>query len=132
MQNSSAAMKNDQGADLASNFERTFHRRRCCAFYRVAYHLFTVRISTFGKQSGHRGCGAGRAAGSLQAPEPIPRRRAHVHLAERIVANCARMQLRKRPHHMHVSLDSPIAEKREYLLSDTLMDNRPNPEDECH
>lgn len=49
-----------------------------------------------------------------------------------IVANCARMQLRKRPHHMHVSLDSPIGEEREYLLSDTLMDNRPNPEDEYH
>lgn len=49
-----------------------------------------------------------------------------------IVANCARMQLRKRPHHMHVSLDSPIGGERGYLLSDTLMDNRPTPEDECH
>ena len=49
-----------------------------------------------------------------------------------IVANCARMQLRKRPHHIHVSLDSHIGEEREYPLSDILLDDRPNPEDECH
>lgn len=49
-----------------------------------------------------------------------------------IVANCARMQLRKRPHHVHVSLDSRIGEKQEYPLSDILVDDRPNPEDECH
>ena len=33
-----------------------------------------------------------------------------------IVANCARMQLRKRPHHIHVSLDSRIGEEQEYSL----------------
>lgn len=49
-----------------------------------------------------------------------------------IVANCARMQLRKRPHHTHVSLDSRIGEEQEYSLSDILVDDRPNPEDECH
>jgi RNA polymerase sigma-70 factor, ECF subfamily len=48
-----------------------------------------------------------------------------------IVINCARMQLRKRPRHSHVSLDSRIGEEREYPLSDTLVDHRPNPEDEC-
>ena len=49
-----------------------------------------------------------------------------------IVANCARMQLRKRPRHLHVSLDTHIGEEYEYSLSDTLVDDRANPEDECH
>lgn len=48
-----------------------------------------------------------------------------------IVANCAKMRLRKRPRHLHVSLDSRIGEQQEYSLSDTLVDQRPNPEDEC-
>ena len=49
-----------------------------------------------------------------------------------IVINCARMHLRKRPRYIHVSLDSRIGKEREYPLSDTLVDHRPNPEDECH
>ncbi len=49
-----------------------------------------------------------------------------------IVINCARMQLRKRSRYTHVSLDSRIGEDQEYPLSDTLVDHRPNPEDECH
>ena len=49
-----------------------------------------------------------------------------------IVINCARMHLRRRSRHIHVSLDSRIGEEREYPLSDTLVDPRPNPEDECH
>lgn len=48
-----------------------------------------------------------------------------------IVINCARMHLRKRSRYIHVSLDSRIGDEREYPLSDTLVDNRPNPEDEC-
>ena len=49
-----------------------------------------------------------------------------------IVINCARMHLRKRSRYTHVSLDSRIGEEQEYLLCDTLVDQRPNPEDECH
>ena len=49
-----------------------------------------------------------------------------------IVINCARMQLRKRSRYVHVSLDSRIGEDQEYPLSDTLVDHRLNPEDECH
>jgi RNA polymerase sigma-70 factor (ECF subfamily) len=49
-----------------------------------------------------------------------------------IVVNCARMLLRKRSRYTHVSLDSRIGEDQEYPLSDTLVDHRPNPEDECH
>ena len=49
-----------------------------------------------------------------------------------IVINCARMHLRKRSRHIHISLDSRIGEEQEYSLSDTLADHRPNPEDECH
>jgi len=49
-----------------------------------------------------------------------------------IVINCARMHLRKSSRYVHVSLDSRIGEERKYPLSDTLVDHRPNPEDECH
>jgi len=49
-----------------------------------------------------------------------------------IVINCARMHLRKRSRYIHVSLDSRIGEGHEYPLSDTLVDHRPNPEDEYH
>ena len=49
-----------------------------------------------------------------------------------IVINCARMLLRKRSRYIHVSLDSRIGEEWKYPLSDTLVDHRPNPEDECH
>jgi len=49
-----------------------------------------------------------------------------------IIINCARMQLRKRSRHLHVSLDSRIGEEQEYSLSDILVDGRPNAEDEYH
>ena len=49
-----------------------------------------------------------------------------------IVLNCARMQLRKRPRQIHLSLDSRIGEEQEHSLSDILVDRRPNPEEECH
>jgi RNA polymerase sigma-70 factor (ECF subfamily) len=49
-----------------------------------------------------------------------------------IVINSARMHLRKRSRYIHVSLDSRIGKEQEYPLSDTLVDHRPNPEDECH
>jgi RNA polymerase sigma factor (sigma-70 family) len=48
-----------------------------------------------------------------------------------IVSNSARMQLRKRPRQIHVSLDEPIGEEQEYSLSEQLADRRPSPEDEC-
>ena len=49
-----------------------------------------------------------------------------------IVINCARMHLRKRSRYIHVSMDSRIGEDQEYPLSDTFVDHRPNPEQECH
>ena len=48
-----------------------------------------------------------------------------------IVSNCARMQLRRRPSYLRVSLDEPIGNEQEYSLSDRLADHRPSPEDEC-
>jgi RNA polymerase sigma-70 factor, ECF subfamily len=48
-----------------------------------------------------------------------------------IVANCARMQLRRRPRYGHVSLDSRMGEKQEYSLSETIPDDRLNPEEQC-
>jgi RNA polymerase sigma-70 factor, ECF subfamily len=48
-----------------------------------------------------------------------------------IVHNSARMQLRKRPQQIHVSLDEPIGEDEERSFSHRLADRRPSPEDEC-
>ena len=49
-----------------------------------------------------------------------------------IVANCARMQLRRRPRYGQVSFDSETGEKQEYSLSETIPDDRPNPEEQCY
>ncbi len=49
-----------------------------------------------------------------------------------VVINCARMQLRKRSRHKQLSLDSRIDDEPDHSLSETLADDRPNPEDECH
>jgi len=48
-----------------------------------------------------------------------------------IVCNCARMQLRRRPRHMHVSLDDPIGAEHEPPLSEQLACGGPSPEDDC-
>ena len=48
-----------------------------------------------------------------------------------IVSNSARMQLRKRPRQIHVSLDEPLGEEQQYSVSERLADGRPNPEDDC-
>jgi RNA polymerase sigma-70 factor (ECF subfamily) len=48
-----------------------------------------------------------------------------------IVANCARMQLRKRPRAIHLSLDEPIGDEQEYSLTEVLAENAPNPEAQC-
>jgi RNA polymerase sigma-70 factor (ECF subfamily) len=49
-----------------------------------------------------------------------------------IVANCARMRLRKQRRHVHVSLDSQVDDEQENSFSELLVDERPSPEDECH
>src|ERR1700686_2630036 len=48
-----------------------------------------------------------------------------------IVTNCARMQLRRRPRQMHLSLDERLGEVEEYCLSEQLRGREPSPEDEC-
>jgi RNA polymerase sigma-70 factor (ECF subfamily) len=48
-----------------------------------------------------------------------------------IVKNSARMQLRRRPRQRHVSLDEPIGEEQECIVSERLAYHGPNPEDEC-
>jgi RNA polymerase sigma-70 factor (ECF subfamily) len=48
-----------------------------------------------------------------------------------IVTNCARMQLRRRPRQMHLSLDERLGEDEEYCLSEQLGGREPSPEDEC-
>jgi RNA polymerase sigma-70 factor, ECF subfamily len=48
-----------------------------------------------------------------------------------IVTNSALGQLRRRPHHPHVSLDERVAGERHYCVSDRLADVRPSPEGQC-
>ncbi len=48
-----------------------------------------------------------------------------------IVINSARMQLRRRPRHSHISLDEKWEEQDSYWLSERLSDDGPTPEDEC-
>jgi RNA polymerase sigma-70 factor, ECF subfamily len=48
-----------------------------------------------------------------------------------IVHNCARMQLRRRLRHVHVSLDEPTGDLPEQSISHRLADHGPSPEDEC-
>jgi RNA polymerase sigma-70 factor (ECF subfamily) len=48
-----------------------------------------------------------------------------------IVCNSARMQLRRRPRHIHVPLNEQNDEEQRYFISERLADTRPNPEDEC-
>jgi len=48
-----------------------------------------------------------------------------------IVLNCARLQLRRRSRHFHVSLDESTREAHPASLSEQLADHSPNPEDEC-
>ena len=47
-----------------------------------------------------------------------------------IVLNCARLQLRRRRRHVHVSLDESTGELQPVSVSEALADHRPNPEDE--
>jgi RNA polymerase sigma factor (sigma-70 family) len=47
------------------------------------------------------------------------------------VINCARLQLRRRLRHVHVSLDECTSDLEPVSVSERLADHRPNPEDEC-
>jgi RNA polymerase sigma-70 factor, ECF subfamily len=48
-----------------------------------------------------------------------------------IVTNSALTQLRRRPRHPSISIDEKIGDEKDYSVSDTLADTRPNPEDDC-
>jgi RNA polymerase sigma-70 factor (ECF subfamily) len=48
-----------------------------------------------------------------------------------IVINSALTQLRRRPRHIHTSLDEQLGDEPGYSVSELLADSRPNPEDEC-
>jgi len=47
-----------------------------------------------------------------------------------IVSNCARMQLRRRPRHIHVSLNERFGDEEGYTLSEHLVHYGPSPEEE--
>ena len=48
-----------------------------------------------------------------------------------IVINSARMQLRRRPRQVHVSINARIGEEQEHSISEQIADRGPNPEDHC-
>src|SRR6201987_6495548 len=45
-----------------------------------------------------------------------------------IVLNCARLQLRRRPRHIHVSIDESSEDLQPTSVSERLLDERPNPQ----
>src|SRR5271167_1790298 len=47
-----------------------------------------------------------------------------------IVSNCARMQLRRRPRQIHVSLDDQIGDEEGYTLAERLQHFGPSPEEQ--
>jgi RNA polymerase sigma-70 factor, ECF subfamily len=47
-----------------------------------------------------------------------------------IVSNCARMQLRRRPRQIHVSLNEQLGDDQGYTVSDRLVDYAPSPEEQ--
>lgn len=48
-----------------------------------------------------------------------------------IVTNCARMQLRRRPRQVQLSLDEKFGDEEKYSLSERLADFGPSTQDEC-
>jgi len=129
MQSPPRAVERDQCPDLASGRTSSpkmlFALQSSTSLYRCAYRLL-----------GNKADAEDAVQDALLA--------AHKHLHQfrgdaqistwlmTIVINCARMQLRKRSRHKQLSLDSRIDEEQDHPLSETLTDDRPNPEDECH
>jgi RNA polymerase sigma-70 factor (ECF subfamily) len=130
MQDSGAVMKNDQGTDLVSSELPASQMLQVLSsglpsLYRRAY-----------KVLGNKADAEDAVQDAVLA--------AHKHLTQfrgdaqistwvmTILINCVKMQLRKRSRHKHLSLDSRIGEDQEHSLSEILVDERPNPEDECH
>lgn len=48
-----------------------------------------------------------------------------------IVINAARMQLRRRSRHIHLSLDQQLFDEQEYSLAEQIASDSPSPEDVC-
>jgi RNA polymerase sigma factor (sigma-70 family) len=48
-----------------------------------------------------------------------------------IVINAARMQLRRRSRHIHLSLDQQLSDEQEYSLAEQIASDSPSPEDVC-
>ena len=48
-----------------------------------------------------------------------------------IVINAARMQLRRRSRHIHLSLDQQLGDEQEYSLAEQIASDSPSPEDVC-
>ena len=130
MQSPQTAVERDQGADLASgraSIPQMLHAvsHGLPSLYRCAYRLLENQADAEDAVQD----------ALLAAYKHLNQFRGDARMStwlHAIVANCARMQLRKRPHPLHISLDSHIGEEQQGSLSDILVDDRPNPEDECH
>ena len=48
-----------------------------------------------------------------------------------ILLNCVRVQLRRRPRNIHVSIDESSEDLQSVSIAERLTDRRPNPEDQC-
>ena len=88
-------------------------------------------LSVPGQCSGRGRCGARCTTGGLQTPGPIQGASAIVDMAHGLVTNSARMQLRRRPREIHLSLDEQLGDEEQFCLSQRLADRGPTPEEEC-
>ena len=132
MQSLPTAVERDRGADLARGEPSTPQMLHALShgfpsLYRCAYRLLENQADAEDAVQD----------GLLAAYKHLNQFRGDARMStwlHAIVANCARMQLRKRkrPNRIHVSLDSHLGEAQQDSLSDILVDHRPNPEDECH
>jgi RNA polymerase sigma-70 factor, ECF subfamily len=128
MQNAAAVMKRSQGEELVSAdlaFSQLLQFASCGlpSLYRCAYRLLRNKADAEDAVQD----------ALLAAHKHVDKFRGDAQISTwlmAIVINCAKMQLRRRSRLQHFPLDSRIGEGRSF--HDILLDERPNPEDECH
>ena len=129
MQATNAQATSEQRPEVRPGCENVSTIRRCPLALLAC--ISEKGLSTPWQYSRRGGCGSGCAPICLQALGPVQGGAQMSTWLTTIVINSARMQLRRRSRHLHLSLDEQIGEEREYSLSERMADHGPSPEDEC-
>jgi len=128
MQATAAYIGSEQHLDIPAPEEETresqdVFSRHLPLLYRTAYrYLGNAAVAEDAVQDG-----------LLSAYKHLDRFRGQAQLSTWLVAivtNCARMQLRRRPRQIHVSLNEQLGDEQGYTMSDQLVDLGPSPEEE--